>query len=36
VVAVPMYFTLVQPAPVILIGSGITVVGLGVFLFFSI
>lgn len=36
VVAVPLYFPLTQPAPLILIGSGITVVALGVFLFFSV
>lgn len=36
VVAVPIIFPLVNPAPLILIGSGVTVVALGVFLFFSI
>ncbi|MFB3816572.1 MAG: hypothetical protein ACE147_02805 [Candidatus Methylomirabilales bacterium] len=36
VVAVPLYFTLTQPAPLILLGSGIAVVALGLFLFFSI
>jgi hypothetical protein len=35
VVAVPMLFPLTNPAPLILIGSGVTVVALGVFLFFS-
>ncbi|MBI3087175.1 MAG: hypothetical protein HYY88_15845 [candidate division NC10 bacterium] len=36
VVAVPIIFPLANPAPLILIGSGVTVVALGVFLFFSI
>ena len=36
VVAVPIIFPLTNPAPLILIGSGVTVVALGVFLFFSI
>ncbi len=36
VVAVPIVFPLTNPAPLILIGSGVTVVALGVFLFFSI
>jgi hypothetical protein len=35
VVAVPILFRLTSPAPLILIGSGVTVVALGVFLFFS-
>ena len=35
VVAVPILFTLTNPAPMILIGSGVTVVALGLFLFFS-
>jgi hypothetical protein len=35
VVAVPILFQLTTPAPLILIGSGVTVVALGVFLFFS-
>jgi hypothetical protein len=35
VVAVPIMFPLTNPAPLILIGSGVTVVALGVFLFFS-
>ena len=36
VVAVPVMFPLTNPAPLILVGSGVTVVALGVFLFFSI
>jgi hypothetical protein len=36
VVAVPIMFPLANPAPLILIGSGITVIALGIFLFFSI
>jgi hypothetical protein len=36
VVAVPLLFNLTTPAPLILIGSGVTVVALGLFLFFSI
>jgi hypothetical protein len=36
VVAVPLVFPLTNPAPLILIGSGVTVVALGLFLFFSI
>ncbi len=36
VVAVPIVFPLANPAPLILIGSGVTVVALGLFLFFSI
>lgn len=36
VVAVPIIFPLANPAPLILVGSGITVVALGLFLFFSI
>ncbi|MFI5339245.1 MAG: hypothetical protein ACHQ7N_05355 [Candidatus Methylomirabilales bacterium] len=36
VVAVPIMFPLTNPAPLILIGSGVTVVALGLFLFFSI
>ena len=35
VVAVPIMFPLTNPAPLILIGSGVTVVALGLFLFFS-
>ena len=35
VVAVPIIFPLTNPAPLILIGSGVTVVALGLFLFFS-
>lgn len=36
VVAVPIMFPLTNPAPLILIGSGVTVVALGLFLFFSV
>jgi len=36
VVAIPMVFPLTEPAPLLLIGSGVTVVALGGFLFFSI
>ena len=36
VVVVPMTFPLTQPIPLILIGSGITVLALASFLFFSI
>jgi len=36
VVAVPILFQLATPAPLILIGSGVTVIALGLFLFFSI
>ena len=36
VVAVPIIFQLATPAPLILIGSGVTVIALGLFLFFSI
>ena len=36
VVAIPIVFPLTEPAPLLLIGSGITVVALGGFLFFSI
>lgn len=36
VVAVPILFPLTNPAPLILVGSGVTVVALGLFLFFSI
>jgi hypothetical protein len=36
VVAVPIVFPLTNPAPLILIGSGVTVVALGLFLFFSL
>jgi uncharacterized membrane protein len=35
VVVVPIVFPLTNPAPLILIGSGVAVVALGVFLFFS-
>jgi hypothetical protein len=37
VTAVPFFFHIgADPAPLILIGSGVTVVALGLFLFFSI
>jgi hypothetical protein len=36
VVAVPVIFPLTEPAPLLLLGSGVTVVALGGFLFFSI
>ena len=36
VVAVPIMFPLANPALLILIGSGVTVIALGIFLFFSI
>ncbi len=36
VTAVPFQYPLTNPAPLILIGSGVTVVALGVFLFFSL
>jgi len=36
VVAVPILYTLGDPVPLILIGSGVTVLALGLFLFFSI
>jgi hypothetical protein len=36
VVAIPALFPLTEPAPLLLIGSGVTVVALGGFLFFSI
>ncbi len=36
VAAVPMYFALAEPVPLILIGSGIAVVALAGFLFVSI
>ncbi|HTU00293.1 MAG TPA: hypothetical protein VMG58_00705 [Candidatus Sulfotelmatobacter sp.] len=37
VTAVPFFFQLGgDPAPIILIGSGVTVVALGLFLFFSV
>jgi len=36
VTAVPFLYQLTNPAPVILVGSGVTVVALGVFLFFSL
>ena len=36
VVSIPAIFPLMEPAPVLLIGSGVTVVALGGFLFFSL
>ncbi len=36
IAAVPIHFALAQPVPLILIGSGVAVVALGTFLFFSI
>lgn len=36
VVGVPIVLPLANPAPLILIGSGVTVAALGAFLFFSI
>ncbi len=36
VVAVPVLFNLSSPVPMVLIGSGVTVVALGLFLFFSV
>ena len=36
IVAVPVAYTLGDPVPLILIGSGVTVLALGLFLFFSI
>ena len=36
VTSVPFFFSVWEPAPLILIGSGVTVIALGVFLFFSI
>lgn len=36
VVAIPAIFPLTEPAPLLLIGSGVTVVSLGGFLFFSL
>ena len=36
VVAVPMMFPLTQPIPLVLVGSGVTVLALACFLFFSI
>jgi hypothetical protein len=36
VVAIPALFPLTEPVPLLLIGSGVTVVALGGFLFFSI
>jgi hypothetical protein len=34
--ALPVFLPLVEPAPLVLIGSGVAVVALGGFLFFSI
>lgn len=36
VTSVPFLYQLANPAPLILVGSGVTVVALGVFLFFSL
>ncbi len=36
VTAVPLMYNVGEPVPLILMGSGVTVVALGVFLFFSI
>lgn len=36
VVAIPVLYPLTEPAPLVLIGSGVTVVALAGFLFFSI
>jgi hypothetical protein len=36
VVAIPALFPLTEPVPLLLIGTGVTVVALGGFLFFSI
>jgi hypothetical protein len=36
VVAVPILFPMANPAILIIVGSGVTVIALGVFLFFSI
>ncbi len=36
VTAVPILYSLTNPAPLILVGSGVTVIGLAVFLFFSL
>jgi hypothetical protein len=36
VASVPFLFNVGEPVPLILVGSGVTVVALGVFLFFSI
>lgn len=36
VVAIPAIFPLAEPAPLVLIGSGVTVVALAGFLFFSV
>jgi hypothetical protein len=36
VVAIPAIFPLTEPAPLLLVGSGVTVVALGGFLFFSL
>jgi len=36
VTAVPLLYNVGEPVPLILMGSGVTVVALGVFLFFSI
>ena len=36
VTAVPFLYSLTNPAPLVLVGSGVTVVALAVFLFFSV
>ncbi len=36
VVAVPIFFSLAEPLPLTLIGSGVTTVALALFLFFSL
>ena len=36
VVAIPIIFPLTEPAPLLLVGSGVTVAALGGFLFFSL
>jgi hypothetical protein len=36
VVTVPVLYPLTEPAPLLLIGSGVTVIALGCFLFFSL
>ena len=36
VTSVPFLFSVGEPVPLILVGSGVTVLALGVFLFFSI
>jgi len=36
VTAVPIAYSLMNPAPLILVGTGVTVIALGMFLFFSL